>query len=164
MCAFSCSLRDMSVKPLFSLLLPVFLLTACGEVEDTRPGTPVAHRQAAFRAILKSFEPMGIQLREERYVAETFRQHAEKLAQLKDAPWEYFGAETQYPPSKSTDRLWQEPEAFAAERDQFVRAVEDLQLAAQNAPEEAKQAVETLRAAYAPVEASCRSCHKRYRR
>ncbi|MDR3158787.1 MAG: cytochrome c [Zoogloeaceae bacterium] len=154
----------MSVKSLFSLLFFAFLLVACGEVEDTRPGKPVAHRQATFRAILKSFEPMGIQLREETYKAETFRQHTEKLAELKDAPWEYFGAETQYPPSKSTDRLWQEPEIFADERDKFIRAVKDLQFAAQNAPEEAEQAVETLKAAYAPVEASCRSCHKRYKR
>ncbi|MDR0736397.1 MAG: cytochrome c [Zoogloeaceae bacterium] len=146
------------------MLFPVFLLAACGEVEDTRPGKPVAHRQAAFRAMLKSSEPMGIQLREGTYQAETFRQHAEKLAQLKDAPWDYFGADTQYPPSKSDDRLWQEPETFAAERDAFIRAVEALRLAVQDAPEEAEQAAERLKAAYAPVEASCRSCHRRYKR
>ncbi|MDR0735789.1 MAG: helix-turn-helix domain-containing protein [Zoogloeaceae bacterium] len=29
------------------MLFPVFLLAACGEVEDTRPGKPVAQRQAA---------------------------------------------------------------------------------------------------------------------
>ena len=146
------------------LLFFVFLLVACGEAEDTRPGKPVAHRQAAFRAMLKSFEPMGIQLREKTYRAETFRQHAEKLAELKDAPWGHFGADTQYPPSKSEDRLWREPERFAAERDAFIRAVEALRLAAQDAPEEAEQAVERLKAAYAPVEAGCRDCHKRYKR
>jgi cytochrome c556 len=151
-------------KPL--LFLPFFavLLAACGEVEDTRPGTPVAHRQTAFRAILKSSEPMGIQLREGNYQAETFRQYAEKLAELKDVPWRHFGADTQYPPSKSEDRLWQEPETFAAERDAFIRAVEALQLAVRDAPADADQAAERLKIAYAPVEASCRSCHKRYKR
>jgi cytochrome c556 len=118
--------------------------------------------------MLKSFEPMGIQLREGTYQAEVFRQHAEKLAGLKDAPWDYFGADTQYPPSKSDDALWREPEIFAAERDKFIRAVEALRLAAQNAPPEARQqtltSLDALKAAYAPVEASCRSCHKRYKR
>ena len=153
----------MSHKLLLPFLFPVCLLAACGEVEDTRPGKPVARRQAAFRAMLKSFEPMGIQLREETYRAEVFRQHAEKLAELKDAPWDCFGAETQYPPSKSDDRLWREPEIFADKRDTFIRAVEALRLAAQNAPAEADQAIAALRTAYAPLEASCRDCHKRYK-
>jgi cytochrome c556 len=162
MCAFD----FLWVLMFFRLFLSfvVLLLIACGEVEDTRPGQPVARRQAAFRAMLKHFEPMGIQLRERRYVADVFRQHAEKLAELKDAPWAHFGADTQYPPSKSNDRLWQEPEIFAAERERFISAVEALRLAAQEAPPEAEQAIGALQTAYAPVEASCRSCHKRYKR
>jgi cytochrome c556 len=113
--------------------------------------------------MLRRFEPMGIQLREGTYAADVFRQHAEALAEAKASPWDCFGADTQYPPSKSDDRLWREPEIFAAERDEFMRAVDALRLAVQDAPREAADATPAIRAAYARVEKSCRSCHKRYK-
>ncbi|MDR3054954.1 MAG: cytochrome c [Zoogloeaceae bacterium] len=143
-------------KNLLLLVLPIFLV-ACGEVEDTRPGQPVAHRQQAFKDILRSFEPMGIQLRQDGYEAESFLTHARQLAAVKDAPWAYFGADTQYPPSKTDDALWRETETFTAERDKFLQAVEALLAAAEG------RSVEPVRAAYAPVQESCRSCHKRYK-
>jgi cytochrome c556 len=65
--------------------LPLFLLTACGEPEDTRPGQPVAQRRAAFKEILKSFEPMGLQLRNQRYDAKQFSLLANNLNKAKEA-------------------------------------------------------------------------------
>ncbi|MDR2365286.1 MAG: cytochrome c, partial [Zoogloeaceae bacterium] len=116
------------------LLFFAFLFVGCGDVEDTRPGRPVARRQAAFREMLQRFEPMGIQLREGTYTADVFRRQAEALANMKAVPWDHFGPDTQYPPSKSDDRLWREPDIFAAEREEFMRAAESLRLAAQDAP------------------------------
>jgi cytochrome c556 len=142
---------------LFSLPLIALCLAACGEVKDTRPGQPVAHRQQAFKDILNSFEPMGIQVRTSQYEAESFLANARQLAAVKDAPWAYFGADTQYPPSKADDSLWQEQDKFNAERDKFLQAVDALLVAAE------KRSAEAATAAYAPVQASCRSCHKRYK-
>ncbi|MDR1889514.1 MAG: cytochrome c [Zoogloeaceae bacterium] len=147
----------MSPKTPLLLVALLLCLVACGEVEDTRPGQPVARRQQAFKDILRSFEPMGIQLRTNQYKAESFLAHARQLAAVKDAPWAHFGADTQYPPSKSDDRLWQEMEHFTTERDKFLQAVDALQVAAES------RSVEAARAAYAPVQESCRSCHKRYK-
>ena len=148
----------MSHKKYLFILPLIALITACGEVEDTRPGQPVAHRQQAFKDILKSFEPMGIQLRTNTYKADEFLTSARQLAAIKDAPWAYFGADTQYPPSKADDSLWKETETFNAERDKFLQAVDALLVAAET------RSVEPATAAYAPVQASCRSCHKRYKR
>ena len=55
------------------------MLTGCGEVEDTRPGQPVKQRQVAFKEIVKTFEPMGVMLRKDRYDADKFLPMAEAL-------------------------------------------------------------------------------------
>ena len=80
-------------SPLLLLALPI-LLTACGEPEDTRPGQPVAHRRAAFKEILKSFEPMGLQLRNQRYDEKQFLVLANNLNKAKEAPWSHFAPDT----------------------------------------------------------------------
>jgi len=134
------------------------LLVACGEVEDPRPGRPVAHRQEAFKAILRAFEPMGVQLRDDGYEPERFLRHAQELDRIKDAPWSYFGADTQYPPSRSLDRLWQEREGFDALAQDFLRATVTLKAAAEGRDET------KVRAAWTEVEKTCRDCHKGYRR
>lgn len=139
-----------------ALILPL-LLSACGEVKDTRPGQPVAHRQQAFKAILRSFEPMGVQLREKRYDPDKFLQQAQALAGLKDGPWSHFGPDTHYPPTKATARVWEVPERFAQEREQFLQGVDAL-LAAAATREEAR-----VRPAYEALQQSCRSCHKPFK-
>lgn len=140
------------IAALFSLLL-----TACGEPEDTRPGQPVAHRRAAFGKILHAFEPMGIQLRKKQYDAERFLALARELNAVKEGPWTYFGADTHYPPSHATARVWSEPDQFEADRQAFLRATEHLLVAAESRDE--KQ----VTAAYNAVHDSCRSCHKAFK-
>jgi cytochrome c556 len=117
----------------------------------------VAHRQAAFKQILKSFEPMGVQLRTHAYDPERFTELASALAAVKDGPWTYFGPDTRYPPSKAKPALWEEPETFAAKRDAFLKAVDRLAAVAPGKNEDA------VRAAYQAVQDSCRDCHKRYK-
>jgi cytochrome c556 len=139
------------------LLLTVALLAACGEVEDTRPGQPVKTRQAAFKEIVKAFEPMGVMLREDRYDADRFAMHAERLLARRDAPWSHFGPDTNYPPTKATPEVWQQAEQFDQEKQAFLAATDALRIAAQS--KDKAQAT----AAYDKVHEACKRCHKQFK-
>ncbi len=139
------------------LLISVACLAACGEVEDTRPGQPVKQRQQAFKAMLRSFEPMGKMLRDQRYDTDRFAALAAELAALRDAPWPHFGPDTLYPPSKATAAVWQRAGDFERERLNFAGAVDRLQAAAGSRD---KAVIEP---AYKAVYDSCQSCHRDFR-
>lgn len=141
---------------LLAALLPL-LLTACGEPADTHPDKPVTHRRAAFQKILHAFEPMGVQMRKGPYDAKKFLAHASELASVKEGPWSYFGPDTNYPPTHAKAALWTEPERFASERQNFIKAVDKLLLAAESRDEQ------QVRPAYEAVHDTCRSCHKAFK-
>lgn len=143
---------------LSALALPL-LLAACGsEPEDTRPGQPVAHRRAAFKEIVKTFEPMGVMLRNGTLDHKTFQPLAQRLQQQAGTPWDYFGPGTQYPPSRATDAVWQQPEQFARQRQAFINASQQLAtLSGQGAGREA------LLKAYDTLHDTCRDCHKTFK-
>jgi cytochrome c556 len=145
------------LKNLLCAVLTVGLLTACGEPEDTRPGQPVKTRQLAFKEFIRQFEPMGKMLRDNRYDAARFLKFAEALDAAKDAPWTHFGPDTQYPPSKSTDAVWQQTAAFAKERDAFLAATGKLLEAARS------QDKAQVDAPYKAVYDACQSCHRQFR-
>jgi cytochrome c556 len=173
----TCGVRHLPVGPVFSTFrsvphhimksrtlrrilvfsLPALGLTACGPAQDTAPGQPVAHRQQAFKEILRRFEPMGVTLRENRYEPERFLQQAVALDQQKAAPWNYFGPETNYPPSKSKDAVWTDAQGFSDEREAFLKAVEQLRLAAET------KEIQKVSPAYEAVQSRCRSCHKAFK-
>jgi len=134
-------------------LIPVLLLPACGEVEDTRPGQPVKTRQDAFKDMLKVFEPMGLMLREKRYEEERFLQMATALVERREKPWAHFGPDTNYPPTKATPRVWEEPARFEEERQRFASATDALLAAAQS------KDLARIEMAYKAVYDSCKSCH-----
>lgn len=146
----------LSRTPIVALLF-VLALAACGEVEDTRPGQPVAHRRAAFKNILRAFEPMGVQLRDGRYEPDKFLAKAKELAALKETPWPYFAGDTNYPPSRAKARVWSEPERFDSERRGFLTAADGLLAAAERRDEPG------VRKAYAALHEQCRSCHKAFK-
>ncbi|MCK6411667.1 MAG: cytochrome c [Azonexus sp.] len=133
------------------------LLLACGEVEDTRPGQPVKQRQQAFKAMLRAFEPMGTMLREQRYQADAFARGARQLQALRDAPWPHFGPDTQYPPSKSRNTVWEKPQEFAQAKADFVAAVDSFAATVAGGQREASEK------AYQQVYATCQGCHKQFR-
>jgi cytochrome c556 len=141
------------------LLLTAALLTACGEatVEDTRPGQPVKHRQTAFKEIVKAFEPMGVLLRKNRYDADQFIPMAEALVAKRDGPWSYFGAETNYPPTKATADVWQQPEQFEKNRLAFIAATDAL-LAATRSKDKAQ-----VEKTYETLHETCKTCHKQFK-
>jgi cytochrome c556 len=132
----------------------LLVLAGCGEPPDTHPGQPVTQRRAAFNKILKAFEPMGGQLRKDAYNPQQFAVLAGQLSELKEGPWEYFGADTNYPPTKATAKVWSDPVQFAAKKKAFTEATEVLRLAAESRNE--KQ----VRLAYEALHETCRACHK----
>lgn len=141
---------------IFALLLPA-LLAACGEAEDTRPGQPVKHRQQAFKELIKHFEPMGTMLRDNRYDADKFLALAEELGKRRDAPWPYFGADTDYPPSKAKPEVWSQTADFEQARQAFIAASDRLLAAARSKD---KASVEQ---SYKETYEACQGCHKRFR-
>ena len=134
------------------------LLAACGEPADTHPDQPVTHRRAAMKQILLAFEPMGVQLRDESYKADAFLARAQELAGLKDKPWAYFGADTNYPPTHAKPELWSEPAHFEAEKQEFLKAADALLVAAESRDEA------LVRSTYTALHDSCASCHKAFKR
>lgn len=143
----------------FSLffLLTAVMLAGCGEVEDTRPGQPVKHRQMAFKQIVKAFEPMGVMLRKDRYDADKFLPLAEALIAKREEPWSHFGADTNYPPTKATPEVWKQPEVFEKNKQAFMSATDALLAAAKN-----KDKAEVERT-YDAVPEACKTCHKQFK-
>lgn len=145
------------MRRLFAALLLPAVLAACGEAEDTRPGQPVKHRQQAFKELIRHFEPMGTMLRDQRYDADKFLALAEGLASRRDAPWTYFGPETNYPPSKSKAEVWTQPGEFESARQAFIAASDRL-LAAARGKDRAG-----IEQSYRETYEACQGCHKRFR-
>lgn len=139
------------------LALPALLLAACGEPADNRPGQPVAHRRAAFKEILRVYEPMGVMLRTDEYDADRFKSLAQQLVAKREAPWSYFGPDTLYPPSHAKAEVWSQSEKFAAGKKAFVDATD--KLAAVAGTKDTKAAA----AAYRAVEETCEDCHKAFK-
>ncbi|ANQ83430.1 putative cytochrome c' [Azoarcus olearius] len=144
-------------RPLLPALLILLTLAGCGPVEDTRPGQPVKQRQEAFKSILRSFEPMGVMLRDNKYQADKFASLAGELVAKRDAPWSHFGPDTNYPPTKAKAAVWSEGETFERERLAFVAATDALFAAAQTRDQA------QAKAAYEKVYGSCKSCHDRFK-
>lgn len=147
----------MSRKAIFlTLALPLFI-TACSEPADTHPGQPVTQRRAAFKEIIKSFEPMGVQLRKDRYEAKQFLVLAKELDKLKEGPWAHFGPDTNYPPTKAKAAVWNEPDKFEANRQSFLKAATALVVAAESSD------VKQVSVAYEALHDTCRTCHKGFK-
>lgn len=147
----------MRTRPILVLALTALSLFACGEAHDALPGQPIAHRRAAFKNLLRAFEPMGVQLRDKQYDPVRFIAQADAFVRLKDTPWAYFGAETNAPPTHAKARVWSDPDRFKADQTTFQNAADRLARAAETRDEPA------VRAAYEAVQNSCRDCHKAFR-
>lgn len=151
--------RSKIASRLTLVALSALILAACSsEVPDTHPDQPVTKRKQAFKAMLRSFEPMGTMLKDKRYDADAFARHADEFARLRDAPWQHFGADTNYPPTKAKPAVWEKPAEFEQRREAFAAASERL-LAAAAARNEGE-----ARSAYAAVQDSCKACHNDFRK
>ena len=145
-------------RPAALLLVVVTLLSACGgEPEDTRPGQPVAHRRAAFKEMIKSFEEMGSMLRKDKFNAAKFASLTASLIAVRDKPWQYFAPDTLYPPSRATEAVWSQPAEFDSRKKAFFAATD--KLGAISGTQDARVA----KAAFAEVEKTCRECHDTFK-
>lgn len=140
------------------VVLCSIILFGCREPEDTGPGQPVAHRRQAFLSIIRAFEPMGVNLRAEKYAPDKFIALAQQLDQVKNTPWQYFTPDSNYPPTHATAAVWSSPAGFETGRLAFLAATEGL-VAAAATRDESK-----VRAAYGVLQDTCRDCHKVYKR
>jgi cytochrome c556 len=147
-----------SHRSLASLALALLVLCACGEPEDTRPGRPVANRRAAFVAILKAFEPMGVRLRDRKYARDDFVAMAKRLDQVKDGPWRYFTPDSNYAPTHATARVWSEAQRFEAARKAFADATELLVAAAGSGN------ADKVAMSYELVYNTCQDCHRTFKK
>ena len=151
----------MKFRPFFRFTAAVAfgaLLAACSsQVEDTRPGQPVKTRQTAFKAMLRSFEPMGVMLRDNRYDPDKFVAMTATLMSQRDAPWSHFGPDTNYPPTKATPKVWSEPEKFVQARQAFLAATDDFK-AAVDSKDKAR-----VEHSYQAVYDACQNCHKPFK-
>lgn len=146
------------LRPALPLVVAALLAACAAEPEDTRPGQPVAHRRAAFKEMIKVFEPIGVMVRKDEFHAARFASLTASLMAIRDKPWQYFGPDTQYPPSKATDAVWSQPAEFEAKRKDFFAATD--RLAAVAGTQEAAVA----KAAFAEVEKTCRDCHDTFKK
>jgi cytochrome c556 len=144
-------------KPIVLFVVMFGALAGCGQVEDTRPGQPVKTRQAAFKEMLKVFEPMGTMLRSGPFDADRFAGLTVELMTKREVPWIHFGADTNYPPTKAKAVVWSQAEQFATERKAFMAATDELSSAAQT------RQVAAAEKAYFKVYEACQSCHKRFK-
>lgn len=146
-------------KILLLALSTASLLAGCGgDVEDTRPGQPVKTRQQAFKEIVRTFEPMGVMLRQDRYEADKFSALVEQLMAKRNGPWAHFGADTNYPPTKATPEVWAQTEKFEQLHQAFIQATDELAVAAR---EGKKAAVE---GPYQRVHDTCHDCHQTFKK
>lgn len=137
--------------------LGILVFSGCSDVQDTRPGKPVATRQTAFKEMLRSFEPMGVNLRESTFNAADFEKQAKLFAEHRDTPWHHFGPDTNYPPTKAKAAVWEDPSKFEQAVNAFKTRVDQLSHAAASHDEKG------IKAAYDAVHEACKSCHKSFR-
>ncbi len=150
------------MKPIL-LGLALIFLSSCeknaGLTVEKDPEKPVYHRQQAFKQILNAFEPMGLMIRNEKpFLWEDFKKYSAELKKISGSPWAFFKMNTNYPPSKTSNAVWEKKEVFQNEIVLFEKAVQAVNDAAFK---ENKAEIETT---YQQLHQSCRSCHKQFRR
>ncbi len=134
------------------------LLSACGPQEDTHPGQPVTKREAIFKENLRTFEAMGLMVRDkEPYSSKDFLANAQKLKELSTQPWVYFTPGSDYAPSRALPAVWQQPEAFKHAQETFIVAAAQLVDVAKSGN------LDQIKPIYNQVKESCAACHHDFR-
>lgn len=148
----------MKLKTSLILTATAFALSACGGTPAEPKGAISEARTAAFKSMMPEFMSMGKMVKgEETYVVETFKADAAKFAQNSKKPFEHFQSDPQGN-GDALPAIWQDEAKFKAEEEKFHAAVAKLNEAAQGGN------LDTIKAAYGEVGASCKSCHDAYRK
>lgn len=134
------------------------VLCACGGAPAEPKGVISEERTAAFKSMMPEFTSMGKMVKgDEAYVVETFKANAAKFAQSSKKPFEHFQSDPQGN-GDALPAIWADEAKFKAEEEKFHAAVARLNEAAQSGN------LESIKAAYGEVGASCKSCHDSYRK
>lgn len=133
------------------------LLATLALIATASHAGPGEDRQASFKKILRSFEPMGVMLRGSGYRKDTFIQHADALKAASAAPFTQFKPGTIDDVSRAKPAIWSEPVKWKAEQDKFLLAVGQLQTSARGSD------LDAIRRSYDAVSQSCKSCHDSFR-
>ncbi len=145
----------------FFLSMALATLSACSETpQDTRPGQPVATRQAAFKEMVRTFEPMGVMLRQGPFDEARFREHFARFRSTVDKPWPHFAEDTCYPPAKVTPAACSDLKGLQRRAEAFREAVAALEAVLA----ESSVSADALRAPYERVYQTCQDCHREYRK
>lgn len=144
---------------ILSMLACSVLLGGCGDrVKDTHPQQLVSKRQAIFKKMTKTLEPMGMVTRGHKdYVKGAFILGAQELKDLSSQPWVFFTADGNYPPTKAKPAVWSQPAEFKQATDKYLASVDRLVEVSGSAD------LPAISAAVDAVEKSCKSCHKQFR-
>jgi cytochrome c556 len=143
----------------FSLLASALILVACSkDAQDTHPQQLVSKRQAIFKKMTKTLEPMGLVARERKdYNKLEFQENALALQELASQPWALFTTDGNYPPTRAKPEVWQKAADFKNAQDNYLASVEQLVKISGNAD------LNAIRDAVNGVEKSCKSCHDQFR-
>lgn len=120
--------------------------------------TPAETRTKSFKKILLSFEPMGMVVRgRDPYQKDAFIRQADTLKQLAAEPFNHFPANSISGKSRAKPEIWSQPAKFQADKDAFLKAVSELNLAAHRGD------LAVIKKNYGAVAQSCKSCHDAFR-
>jgi len=141
------------------LIASALLLGACSDdAKDTHPQQLVSKRQAIFKKMTKTLEPMGLVARERKdYNKGEFQAEALALQELSSQPWPLFAPDGNYPPTRAKPSVWQSPAEFKKAQDSYLATVEQLVKVSASAD------MGAIRQAVNEVEKSCKSCHDQFR-
>lgn len=140
-----------------ALIIVAIVLSACNESNHLAAGKHSAMRSSAFKELLLGMTDLQQVVQgTEPYKPEDFKKQAADFAKNAREPFQYF----QNDPNgngRALAKIWQQPQAFATEREQFLQAVDKFNEAAQN------QHMDEIKAAMTQIENHCQSCHQSFR-
>lgn len=147
------------VPIVLSLITCSMLLSGCGDsVKDTHPQKLVSQRQAIFKKMTKTLEPLGLVARGHKdYVKLEFTEGAQALKDLSSQPWIFFSADGNYPPTKAKPAVWSQAAEFKTAIDHYLASVDKLVAVSASAD------MPTISAAVEAVQKNCKSCHEQFR-
>ena len=150
-------LKTLSVA--LTLIASTLLLGACSDrPKDTHPQQLVTQRQAIFKKMTKTLEPLGLVARGHKdYAKVEFMEGAQALKDLSSQPWVFFSADGNYPPTKAKPAVWSQAAEFKQAADTYQGNVDKLVAVSGSAD------LPAISAAVDAVQKSCKSCHDQFR-
>ena len=143
-----------------SLIALALFATACerrtGQDPALYPNENIRDRQTAFKNIGGDMTLLSNAINTNGAIdINKIKQHAEELSQHAAKPFDFFGENDKG--GKSRPEVWLQRPVFDMERDKFLAAVERFNTAAKAGE------IEQIRATFAPISDSCKSCHNNFK-